>query len=323
MTAAVVGKTIPVPKIVVLPKRQVTFRFEDFDLSALDAINQRPIDDELLIETLRTGARTFLARTSGPQLELRPDDYIVRHLIEQNEIDYDSHADLLYKLAGQVVGRVRSYATSPAEVDNVLIGHGRQLAEFIFAQMMEHYRETPLGEDDYEVRVTHGFTMLRPQPLNVPKGQAARSFKQAVTPLSDTKRHVFTGFKSCCYPVQRFDSDPERRFAVVVDDDKTFDRWMKPGKSQFQIEFRSGEGYEPDFVVETKDRILVCEIKSKDEMLDPVVQAKAAAATKWCKAASSHASANGGKPWAYALIPDDQVLSNMSLDGLVSRFRRG
>jgi type III restriction enzyme len=65
---------------------------------------------------------------------------------------------------------------------------------------------------------------------------------------------------------------------------------------QFQIEYRSGEGYEPDFVVETKDHILICEIKDEKELTDPTVQAKASAAMKWCHAASGHATSNDGKP---------------------------
>jgi len=322
VTKTVVEKTISIPKIVVLPKKQVTFHFDDFDLQDLATINQRPISDELLIENMRTGARVFLARTAGTQLEFRPEDYIVRHLIEQNEIDYDANADLLYKLAGQVVQRVRSYLATDAEVENVLISHGRQLAEFVFAQMMQHYRETPMGEDDYEVRVTHGYTLLRPQPFNVPNGQSARNFKQAVIPASDTKRHVFGGFATCCYPLQRFDSDPERRFAVLLDGDTTVEKWMKPGKAQFQIDFRSGEAYEPDFVVEAKDRILICEVKADDEMTDAEVLAKANAATKWCKAATEHAAKNHGKPWSYVLVPDNQILANASLDGLAARFGR-
>ena len=97
---------------------------------------------------------------------------------------------------------------------------------------------------------------------------------------------------------------------------------MKPGKAQFQIEYRSGEAYEPDFVVETKNRILICEIKAENELDDPGVQAKAAAATKWCRAASDHAASNDGKPWGYALIPDDQILANASVSGLAARFER-
>jgi type III restriction enzyme len=58
-------------------------------------------------------------------------------------------------------------------------------------------------------------------------------------------------------------------------------RWMKPGASQFRIEYASGQAYEPDFVVETTTQKLIIEIKAKGEMSDPIVQAKARAATKW------------------------------------------
>jgi type III restriction enzyme len=318
----VAERTISLPKIVVLPKKQVTFHFDDFDLKDLNTINHRPISDELLVENMRTGARLFLARTVGAQAELQIEDYIARFLLEENEIDYEAHSTLIYKLASQIVARVRSYLTKDSDVENVLISHGRQLAEFVFAQMKQHYRETPMGEGDYEVRVTHGFTMLRPQPFNVPKGQAVRSFKQQITPLSDTKRHVFGGFKKCCYPLQRFQSNPERLFAVLIDDENAVDKWMKPGAGQFQIDFRSGEGYEPEFVVETKDRLLLCEVKAQGDMTDATVLDKASAASKWCKAATEHAAKNGGKPWSYVLIPDTQVLANATLSGLVGRFTR-
>jgi type III restriction enzyme len=173
VTRMVAKTTIPIPKIVVLPKKQVTFTFDDFDLSELATINYRPISDELLIENLRTGGRTSLARSTNVQYELRPEDYIVGPLIERDEIAYEDHSDLVYKLAGQIVQRLRSYLGTDAEVDNVLIAHGRTLADFVFAQMMQHYRETPLGEEDYEVRVTHGFTLLRSQPFTVPRAKHA------------------------------------------------------------------------------------------------------------------------------------------------------
>jgi type III restriction enzyme len=318
----VAEKTISVPTIVVLPKKQVTFTYEDFDLDGLTAINLRP-SGELLIEDLRTGTRTALARSHGVQYELRPEDYIVGPLVGRDEIPYEDCANLLYKLAAQVVQRLRSYLATEAEVDNVLVSHGSTLADFVFAQMERHCRETPLGEDDYEERVTHGFTLLHPQAFSVPTGQPARSFREAVRPLSDTPRHIFAGFKRCCYPLQKFDSDPERRFAVIVDDDETVEKWMKPGKAQFRITYLPEEPlYEPDFVVETGNRILMCEVKAGKELSDPVVLSKAAAATKWCRAASEHALRNGGKRWGYVLIADDQILANASVSGLAARFER-
>lgn len=320
VAVTVADRTISIPQIVVLPKKQVTFTFGDFDLENLSAINMRPIEDGIVIQDLRTQSRVYLARTLDDPRETRPEDYLLRYLIERNEIDYDAHAALLYKLAGQVVARVKSYLTDDVEVESVLLRHGRQLADFIFAQMMNHYRETPLGEDDYEVTVTRGFMLLQAQAMNVPTGQRVRDFKQAVAPLSDTRKHVFGGFTKCCYPLQKFDTDPERRLAVIIDGDASVEKWIKPARNQFRIDYRSGEAYEPDFVVETKTRMLICEVKAQNELEDATVKAKAAAATKWCKTATQHAPGGGTKRWIYLLIPDEQIRANSTLDGLVARF---
>ena len=316
----VADRTISIPQIVVLPTKQVTFTFEDFDLDNLSSVNMRPIEDGIIIEDLRTQARVYLARAIDDPREGRAEDYLLRYLIERNEIDYDAHAALLYKLAGQVVERVRSYLTTDAEVENVLLRHGRHLADFVFAQMMNHYRESPLGEDDYEVNVTRGFMLLQAQPMNVPAGQRVRDFKQAVAPLSETRKHVFGGFAKCCYSLQKFDTDPERRLAAVIEADPSAEKWIKPGRNQFRIDYRSGEAYEPDFVVETKTRMLICEVKARNELDDTTVKAKAAAATKWCKTATEHAPGDGTKPWVYVLIPDDQIRGNSTLDGLVAKY---
>lgn len=316
----VADRTISIPQMVVLPKAQVTFTFVDFDLDNLASINMRPIEDGLIIEDLRTQARIYLARSLDDPREARFEDYLVRYLIERNEIDYDSHANLLYKLAGQVVGRLKSYLADDAEVENVLLRHGRQLADFIFAQMMNHYRETQLSEDDYEVTVTRGFMLLQAQNMNVPQGQRVRDFRQAVAPLSETRKHVFGGFTKCCYPLQKFDVDPERRLAVIIDGEVNVEKWIKPAPKQFHIDYRSGESYEPDFVVETKTQMLICEVKMRKELEDPIVKAKAAAATKWCKTATQYAPGGGTKPWVYLLIPDDQIIGSSTLGGLVAKF---
>jgi len=320
VAVTVADRTISIPQIVVLPTKQVTFTFEDFDLDNLSSINMRPIEDGIIVEDLRTQARVYLARAIDDPRESRAEDYILRYLIERNEIDYDAHAVLLYKLAGQLVERVKCYLTNAAEIENVLLRHGRHLADFIFAQMMNHYRETPLYEDDYKVTVTRGFMLLQAQPMNVPVGQRVRDFRHAVAPLSETRKHVFGGFAKCCYSLQKFDTDPERRLAVIIEADPNAAKWIKPGRNQFRIHYRSDESYEPDFVVETKTRILICEVKARNELDDPIVKAKAAAATKWCKTATQYAPGGGTKAWVYLLIPDDQIRANATLDGLVAKF---
>jgi hypothetical protein len=192
-------------------------------------------------------------------------------------------------------------------IKNVLLVHGKDLARFIFEQMKTHYWEAPT---DYRATVSRGFQLLRPQAFNVPNDRAVRPFRQPVVPAGDTRKHVFGGFQKCCYPYQRFQSNEEREFAVLIDSNNEAGvlRWMKPGAGQFRIEYANGQSYEPDFVVETRSQKLIVEIKAANEMDDPIVQAKTRAATKWVERANDHVQENGGKPWAYVLAPHDVVL---------------
>ncbi|HIG23695.1 DEAD/DEAH box helicase family protein [Henriciella sp.] len=321
VTSKIIELTIEIPEIVVIPTREVTFGFNDFDLTGLEAISKQPISDEILITNMRTDARSFLARAIEGASEEMLENYIVRHLIEFDQVDYDSQSDLLYKLAGQMVARVKSYLSVPEDVENVCLVHGKELARFIFEQMKANYWETPT---DYRAQISRGFQVLRPQNFNVSDPSRVKPFTSAVTPLSDTKKHVFTGFKKCCYPFQKFDSDDERRFAVLIDSDHepSVIRWMKPGAKQFQIEYLSGKGYEPDFVVETDKEKLIVEVKARKDMTDEVVMAKARAACEWVKHANDHAQENGGKLWQYALVPDDEIRENSTLAGLMSAHGR-
>ena len=62
----------------------------------------------------------------------------------------------------------------------------------------------------------------------------------------------------------------------------------------------------------------LCEPKMSREMDDKKVLAKANAAVVWCEHATGHATAHGGKPWTYLLIPHDQISEQMSLAGLAA-----
>jgi type III restriction enzyme len=323
VTSKVVELTIEIPRIVIIPTRETNFGFRDFDLDGLSSIARQPLSNEIMIQQLRTESRSFLARTVDAAREERLENYLVRHLVDFPQVDYDAQADLLYKLSGQVVARLREYLTSDEDIENVLLVHGKDLARFIFEQMKEkdHYWETPT---DYRATVSSGFQLLRPQVFNVTNINAILDYRRPVTPAADTKRHVFGGFKKCCYAYQRFQSNEEREFAVIVDSDHepSVVRWMKPGSNQFRIEYTAGADYEPDFIVETTKEKLIVEIKAANEMNDPVVLAKAAAAGKWVGYANGHAKENGGKPWVYLLIPHNAVLPSATLAGLVGKYSR-
>jgi type III restriction enzyme len=133
-------------------------------------------------------------------------------------------------------------------------------------------------------------------------------------------KYIFGGFSKCLYSVQKFQSDAERKLAVILERDAA--KWFKPAKGQFQIYYKSGTDnpeYQPDFVAETNDRIYMLEPKAANEMTDSAVLAKRDVAIAWCKRASEHARSYGGKTWVYLLIPHDVIAENMTLKGLAQR----
>ncbi len=319
VTDRVADNTIEIPQIVVLPTSDVTFSFRDFDLVDLDSIAPQPLSDEIFVEQMRTGQRQTIARNMAFVREERLEDYLVVHLIGLEQVDYDTYSGLLYKLAGQMVARLRAYLPDDHAVENVLINQGKTLAQFIFRQMMRHYQETPTR---YRANVSKGFQVLEPLTFKLSDPNAVRDFKIPVAPVADTRRHVFGGFAKCAYPQQSFQSDEERRFAVLVDSvhEPHVIRWVKPGRKQFQIEYLRAEKYEPDFVVETTTEKLIIEIKARKDLEDETVKAKAKAARTWVGHANAHAKTYAGKPWRYVMIPHDAMLGNVTLAGLAAKF---
>jgi type III restriction enzyme len=309
--------SIDVPKIVVVPKGKFVCGYEDFDLD-VSGINLQPVSQDILIQHLHENLQYRLRDGTGIVEEKRPEDYLVRGLIDFDDISYDEHSALLYKLAGQVVQRLRMYLKEENDLINVLQYHQQPLVNLIHVQMQKHYVESATA---YEAHVTRGFRTLRANNYTAAADEGVRDFRAT---LPDGQRKnigamVFGGFSKCLYPIQKFDSDSERRFAVILENDPDVEKWFKPAKGDFQIHYSHDESYEPDFVVETAGEKFLCEPKRASEMTDEIVLAKAEAAAVWCRHATAHAIENGGKPWRCLLIPHDEIEDQMALAGLAAR----
>ncbi|MND26711.1 Type III restriction enzyme, res subunit [compost metagenome] len=301
-TEVVVQQTIDIPRITVVPTGEVTSGYRQFTLGSLP--NYQPGQREIVGQTLRTNQQFTLSGESGIR-EKRLEDYIVKKLIDFDDVDYFTQAELLYDLAGQAVAHYKKQNYSESELHEILDTHGADLARLIHAEMLKHFWEEA---SDYEVKVSRGFTELKPCNYTVAANQPVHSVRETVTETSRIKQMLFGGFTRCLYPLQKFDSDTERRFAVILERDAL--KWLKPAKGQFQIFYKLGAEqpeYVPDFVVEMDRCILLAETKAANDLETQEVQAKAAAAAQWTKHASDYAQSVGGKPWKYLLIPHSDV----------------
>ena len=311
-TEIFVDHSIAIPRVIVLPKGVVRAGFNDFTLD-LSSFRLQPVSKEILVQHLTSDTREVIGALEGGHEEERLEDYVVRGLIDFDDVSYDEQADLLYNLAGQVVAHLTGYLKDVDEVRNVLLFHQRQISNLVHAQMQKNTWEEA---SSYEAVVSHGFSEVRSQAFAASADEAVRAYDTPIANKSEIRKMLFGGFTKCLYSTQKFDSDPERRFAVVLERDTSVIKWFKPGKGVFQIRYNADNDYEPDFVVETETEKLLCEPKRADQMQDPVVVAKARAAATWCKHASDHETSNGGKAWRYLLIPHDAIADNMTIDGL-------
>lgn len=309
-------RTIDIPRITVMPKGEVKAGFKPFTLDLSNMRYPAP-SEELWAKHLRTDQVDVIGLSQGNLLEQRLEDYVVSGLIDFPDIAYDEHADLLYELAGQVTQHLLSYL-SEKDAGQVLALHQREIARAVHAQMQDHFWKDDAVEYHHEVR--QGFTELRESAYTTLR-EAPLDYRVPPADKSNMARYLFGGFDKCLSTVTKFHSDSERKLAVILE--RESHKWLRPAKGQFQMFYRSGNDhleYQPDFVAETGDQILMLEPKMATQMQDKDVLAKRDVAVQWCGWATDHAKTYGGKPWRYALIPHDAIAENMTLDFLLKQF---
>jgi type III restriction enzyme len=310
---AYIANTIDIPLLTVVPAGDVTVGYKDFDLDC-SSVHYPPVAKDLLIQRLTDNQRFRIVSGEGVVHEPHLENYIVRGLIDQDDISYDDHAILLYKLSGQLVRHIKSYLSNEEDVRNVLQYHQSELVRLVHTQMNQHYVETAT---EYVVTPSKGFQRLSSSSAEVELGKNARNFRQPLEDKLYIRSIVFGGFTKCLYPAVKFDSDPERRFATILEDDADVVKWLKPPKDLLKIQYAEEDNYNPDFIVETRVERLLCEIKRASEVDDSKVQKKAKAAIQWCERATSVSD----KPWRYSLIPHDTVQINRTFSSLIQQFR--
>lgn len=318
-TNLVIQKTINIPKILVIPKGEVRSGFRSFALDVTDLTDLNypiPSKEQLHIQSLTTNEVELMEISKENSEELRLENYIVKNLVNFNDISYDEHADLLYDLAGQVLSHFMTYL-SEEDIHKVLRYYQREIANFVRSQMQPHFWEETTG---YEVKISKGFTTLKHSAYTT-NAKNCLDYKSSPRDKSNMSKYLFTGFSKCLYREQKFQSEAERILALILERDAI--KWFKPAKGQFQLYYKwhgDYREYQPDFVAETEEVIYMLEPKARNEMDNLQVLAKKDVAVQWCQNASDYMLNHGGKSWQYVLIPHDAIKENMTLQGISDRY---
>ncbi|MCB9736917.1 MAG: DEAD/DEAH box helicase family protein [Deltaproteobacteria bacterium] len=323
MVKAFQGTVIGIPRISVFPKGgQVTSGYDDFDLDLSAFGSIQPVAEAIRIQSLHDGTnseRLVVANEGPPEEQL--EHYIIRHIIDYDDVNETLHMDLIGKLAEQAVQYIRDQLNGDeAGTAAVVRAKEKELAQFIHGEMNAHYWEEVA---EYQANVHAG--MHYPKAVSLVRAADApvRSIRDTLDAKSGIRDIVFTGFKKCMFQHQKFESNPERILALVLEGDGAVEKWVKPTAQDIHLTLRGGSSHLPDFVVETADCKYLVEVKRHDMLDQRDVVEKASACVAWCKHATAHETAHdGGKRWAYVIIPDEKVSEASTLGGLAAKFTK-
>ena len=309
---------IPIPRGVVQAIKEVKSGFFDFDLDTRN-IHFKPSDENTLHgqELKEDGAAYELdmsfAKIDPPDT---PENDIAKSIIMHDNIDYEKNTELIFKLIEQIKTHLRTYLLTEDDVEMTLRQYRADLAEMIYAQMNQHFYQ---DETKYSASEMYPFSKIESGFGVKYVSDQVYDFRSYMGQANEIKKKIFKGFKKSCHTLYKFDSDSERIFAIVLENDKAVEKWMCPDIKQFSIYYDhdAASQYQPDFVVEIADKIYMIEVKNRSQLQDEIVQKKAHAAMAYCRAATTFNEKNSGKPWEYAIIPHDSIHMQSSFIHLV------
>ena len=122
-----------------------------------------------------------------------------------------------------------------------------------------------------------------------------------------SKALAYEGWTRSLFPVEWFDSRPERAVANLLDDDADVACWVRLHVGDLPILWNSaGQEYNPDFIIIETDGVhWVAEIKMDKEMDSDTVAGKREAARRWANYVNADELV--GVPWRYLLVSETEV----------------
>lgn len=328
-------QNIPIPRLILTP-HYGELVITDFDLDT-KKLSRYATDASILEQSLQgkeetdlfgrahSGTReTEITRVSslGEGRAQSPESTILSALVEEPLADYDdeNQKNLLLKLTKQAVNHYRSFVSDNNTLKMMVENNFRFIAKEIYDQILAH------KEFNSESYLESGIREAKPY---LEQYNFSRAMDEKPVTLESQIDHfsrgkIYTGFKKACHSMYKFDSSDEARLAYLLDKETSVEDWLRPASNQFEgLYWRDEVGnsqhrYEPDFVVEFENEIVMVEVKPSGEIKDTDVQEKKKTAEKYCELVSENVGKYGIiKPWKYVIVPTEKITIHSTVTNLL------
>ena len=309
-------KFIPIPQIKVNDNGITEYKIVDFDLE-LEEFNHIPIENDLIIQNLKDMKDIEIINNENKYIsfsDFNSRKELITELRKKPEIDYENYSELLFKLIDQVLNHYRN-KYNENEVKNIIFMNKIDIVNKIYNQILQ----------DNHFYVHQG--MFEEEVIDVKRKniQPVYKYSNVKKLYEDPEKHklketLFINIEKGVFSQAKFDSEPELKFARIIERDKEVKNWLRPSTNELNIYYNRSKRYEPDFIVETEDCIYLIEVKGEDKINNADVISKKERGIEYCKIASKFSKANNYKKWEYLFIPAGKIQNNSSFKMLKENF---
>lgn len=300
-------------------------RFYSNERNIIEEQLQNDLEKNLLNEEVFAQKNKQITKINsfGKLSNQAPQNTIIAALCDFDVVDYDdkNQKPLLLKLANQAVGHYRKKAKDEENLSLIVESNARTIAEDIYKQIAENV--------EYKSPSYLKSEIGKPKPLE--QHNIATIAENCVSLQSQfdsfSAKFIYENFRKACHEKYRFDSSDEARFAYLLENDDIVKCWMKPSPKQFEGLFYRKKpenilsNYEPDFVVELENEIILVEIKPESEIKDLNVLAKKQTAEKYCELVNQNISKYSiTKPWRYVIVLTERIKITATVSNLLEIF---
>lgn len=309
-------KFIPIPQIKVNDNGITEYKIVDFDLE-LEEFSHIPIENDLIIQNLKDMRDVEIINNENKYIsfsDFNPRKELITELRKKPEIDYENYSELLFKLIDQVLNHyINKYNEN--EMKNIIFMNKIDIVDKVYNQILQ----------DNHFYVHKG--IFEEEVIDVKRKniQPVYKFSNIKKLYEDPEKHklketLFINIEKGVFSQAKFDSEPELKFARIIERDKEVKNWLRPSTNELNIYYNRSKRYEPDFIVETEDCIYLIEVKGEDKINNADVISKKERGIEYCKIASKFSKANNYKKWEYLFIPAGKIQNNSSFKMLKENF---
>ncbi len=308
-------KIMYIPQLKTTEFGEETYLIRDFQLD-FSKLVYTPITDINIIKKSLTDNKEAIIEVDGGFIlsSIKPEKRLVDAIRQISEIDYEKATTTIQSVVKQFLTFYRN-KYSESEVNNICTMYIQDITEQLKSQLLQNLAVVHKGI----VEVVSGIeTKIVSNVLNIESN--IKDIYEAPETGTSIKSLVYSGANKSVVSPFKFDSNPERIFALVCEHSPEVIQWLRPNQKQFNITYDRNKLYIPDFVVETATDYYLVEVKGLNMLDNPQVKAKQERAIQYCKLASEYNIANEYKPFTYLFIPEDQFDTTTSFGSLI-RFR--